>query len=431
MGFFAMPACVMIGKKSGRRTRLTRLLCVAAVSMALSGCENLTPGGMSGAGSAEYRQELATMQPPSAADIAKVQRQLSALGYNTGPADGVLGKQTEIAIKHFQVDAEMVVDGKLTPTLSSRLKERYSKHQARLAQAIRKNKESAGKSGKAAISLGAAGPAYEVGDAYVYTDGRIETVSRVGPEQTLWESAGGSVYTAYRNFILPPISWKIGAASGENQVKPGQGTKWPTAKTGVIVFSVVSKTGGDSVDNPRTRSDKWRCVDRGVFRVKAIVGQFDAVVIECNRAKPDPGTWKKRTWYYVKEVGHYVRRVDLIHGTGQKLTVDLVAVRPGGKGWPPAARGGLDWAIQGALDAGDYKNTVEWRSSAVGALFNIRLGGNVAAHGKTECRRYSIERAGPEQVRLFPAIACKTPGTDRWLTPGLDPGSVSPIVLRR
>lgn len=96
-----------------------------------------------------------------------------------------------------------------------------------------------------------------------------------------------------------------------------------------------------------------------------------------------------------------------------------------------AARGGLDWAIQGVLDAGDYENIVEWRSSAVGAMFNIRLEGDVAVFGKNDCRRYSIERIGPEQERVFPAIACKTLGAERWLTPGLDPGSVSPLALKR
>ena len=431
MGVSAMQVWATIRKKSVRENRLTEILCVAAMSMALSGCEGQTQSAGSRGYEHEYEHELSALQPPSATDVTTAQRQLSALGYDAGPVDGVLGKQTEIAIKHFQVDAEMNVDGKLTPSLIYRLKERHAKHQAWQARATPKNENLARESGKASISLDSAGPSYEVGDTYVYTDGQVETVSRVGTERTLWESAGGSIYTKYRNFILPPISWKSGSAKGENQVHPADGTKWPPAITGDVVFSVVSKAVGGSLDNPKAWSGKWRCAAKGVSPVKAIVGQFDTLVIECNRAEPEPGTWKKRTWYYVQEVGNYVRRIDLIHGTGQKLTVDLVAVHPGGKGWPPAARGGLDWAIQGALDTGDYENTVEWRSSAIGAMFNIRLEGDVHASGKVDCRRYSIKRTGPEQVRLFPAIACKTPGAERWLIPGLDPGSVSPLALKR
>jgi hypothetical protein len=44
--------------------------------------------------------------------VLKIQSALNQLGYVAGEPDGVLGKQTIKAIKHFQVDNEMVVDGK-------------------------------------------------------------------------------------------------------------------------------------------------------------------------------------------------------------------------------------------------------------------------------------------------------------------------------
>lgn len=44
--------------------------------------------------------------------VLKIQSALNQLGYSAGEPDGVLGKQTIKAIKHFQVDREMVVDGK-------------------------------------------------------------------------------------------------------------------------------------------------------------------------------------------------------------------------------------------------------------------------------------------------------------------------------
>jgi len=416
-----------ITKRSGRPKGLMGL------SLALSGCESQPNGGAQdprGDDTAvEFQHELAILQPPKAADVAKAQRHLDALGYDPGPVDGVLGKKTGTAIKHFQVDAEMEVDGKLTPAMLARLEQWSLERQPQLEHTAPPEQTPEG-TDTAPEPLNVAGPSYEVGDSYVYSDGRIETVSRVGPERTLWESAEGSVYTAYRNFILPPISWKSGGAKGENQVQPAAGQKWPPATTEEVVFSVGSKAGDGSADEPKSWSGNWRCAVSGVSRVKAMAGQFNAVAIECQRAKPEPGTWRKRTWYYVPEIGHYVRRIDQIHGTGREITVDLVSVRPGGKGWPPAARGGLDWAIQGTLDAGDYENIVEWRSSAVGAMFTIQLTGNVKVSGKADCRRYNLERAGPDQVRLFPSIACKTPGEVRWLTPGLVTGSISPRALK-
>ncbi len=44
--------------------------------------------------------------------VLKTQAALNRLGYSAGEPDGVLGKHTIKAIKHFQVDNEMAVDGK-------------------------------------------------------------------------------------------------------------------------------------------------------------------------------------------------------------------------------------------------------------------------------------------------------------------------------
>lgn len=49
---------------------------------------------------------------------AKVQRKLSSLGYDTGPADGRLGKKTRAALALFQKVHNMAPDGRLTPELT-------------------------------------------------------------------------------------------------------------------------------------------------------------------------------------------------------------------------------------------------------------------------------------------------------------------------
>jgi hypothetical protein len=45
--------------------------------------------------------------------IKKVQTALNDLGYNCGKVDGVIGKKTEEAIKQFQKDNNLTVDGKI------------------------------------------------------------------------------------------------------------------------------------------------------------------------------------------------------------------------------------------------------------------------------------------------------------------------------
>ena len=53
--------------------------------------------------------------------VRKTQLALNQLGYSAGEPDGVLGKQTVKAIKHFQVDSDMAVDGKPSYLLLERL----------------------------------------------------------------------------------------------------------------------------------------------------------------------------------------------------------------------------------------------------------------------------------------------------------------------
>ena len=54
--------------------------------------------------------------------IKKVQSYLSRLGYSPGPADGIMGSNTRTAIKAFQRDNGLYVDGKINEELIEHLK---------------------------------------------------------------------------------------------------------------------------------------------------------------------------------------------------------------------------------------------------------------------------------------------------------------------
>ena len=53
--------------------------------------------------------------------IFDVQSRLAARGYDPGPIDGKVGPQTRSAIRAYQQDRGMVVDGQVTPSLVSSL----------------------------------------------------------------------------------------------------------------------------------------------------------------------------------------------------------------------------------------------------------------------------------------------------------------------
>lgn len=58
---------------------------------------------------------------PSRDEVRTAQRELARLGYDAGAADGVAGRRTNAAIRAFQRDAGLPVDGKITPALLAAL----------------------------------------------------------------------------------------------------------------------------------------------------------------------------------------------------------------------------------------------------------------------------------------------------------------------
>lgn len=58
---------------------------------------------------------------PDPETVAGIQSRLSYLGYNPGPADGIYGKRTARAIRAFQKDHGLQVDGQITTALEDRI----------------------------------------------------------------------------------------------------------------------------------------------------------------------------------------------------------------------------------------------------------------------------------------------------------------------
>jgi hypothetical protein len=64
-----------------------------------------------------------TRAPPlDQAQLAEIQRDLTRLQFDPGPSDGVLNDQTAEAIRKYQADRKLKIDGEPSRTLLSRLK---------------------------------------------------------------------------------------------------------------------------------------------------------------------------------------------------------------------------------------------------------------------------------------------------------------------
>lgn len=58
--------------------------------------------------------------------VAGIQKGLQKLGYNPGPVDGVNGQQTQNAIRQYQKDHGLIVDGQATPALMDHINQQTS-----------------------------------------------------------------------------------------------------------------------------------------------------------------------------------------------------------------------------------------------------------------------------------------------------------------
>jgi peptidoglycan hydrolase-like protein with peptidoglycan-binding domain len=61
---------------------------------------------------------------PGGSTVAGIQQQLNRLGYDAGAADGLVGSRTSAAIRRYQRDHDLLIDGRATPELYDHMQSR-------------------------------------------------------------------------------------------------------------------------------------------------------------------------------------------------------------------------------------------------------------------------------------------------------------------
>lgn len=357
--------------------------------------------------------------------VKLVQGMLAARGFDAGPVDGDIGRKTVLAIRDYQAQAGLVVDGRFSLNLLEHLSA-SSGGSARAPDYVAEGGVVTG------YRRGDIEPIYEVGDSLAYSDGRVETVVRVGGNRVWWRVSGGESYTAYRNFMLPPLAWQTREGKGESTVDLDVEETWPAATRKRISFSVsVFWTLAGAAGSTTKTTETWHCQRKPGQRVAVATGIFETIPIVCERAGGPANLWHKRIWYYAPAVRHYVRRESI--SVEETRQVDLIAVRPGAHDWPAAARAGLDEAVQATLGSGKIGEEAAWGSTAIGAKFGIKPTSETLRDDGIRCRTYTLIRSDADRSRVFPAIACRADDAGPWLVPVLDQdkGAVSARLADR
>lgn len=386
---------------------LRRLGTLAAALVLLGACSTDRAFWRSAPDGSAGRPETAAVEEPATRLelVRETQRLLSRLGYHPGAADGIEGPKTQAAIRQFQADSGYSADGQISPDLVDRLEVTL------LDQNTPTEQNEHGEPGL---------PQYQAGTTYVYSDGRIETVTGVDGERVRWQTNRGAIFTTYRNFALPWAFWQSTSGGGWRSLTVDPHALWPLSPGNEVSF-LARTTVRDSARNPKPgqSQETWHCSVAGSDRISVVAGWFDTVKVVCERTLPEPAPRLIRIWHYAPSIGHYVRLNDVYDAMELDRHVELVAIRPSSYGWPPVARAGLSQAMQYALEQGSAGEETVWSSSGVEVRVTIKpVAKYTRGDGKT-CRTYVQTWDLADGKQRYPGAACRNP-SGKWQIPGLE-----------
>lgn len=173
-------------------------------------------------------------------------------------------------------------------------------------------------------------PAYAPGDAFIFSDGRVERVRKLDAAGVVWSGLSARRWARDRNFIVPVLSWRLGEREGRRTVSPGAERLWPLARGKAARFRVVTETRNVGEAAWRRSVSMWTCHTGSPRMVTVKAGAFEAWPVSCDRYSPTSMRLQEQTtWDYAPEVGHYIRRTVVDYRKATRTSIELVAALQG------------------------------------------------------------------------------------------------------
>lgn len=255
-------------------------------------------------------------------------------------------------------------------------------------------------------------PTYQLGDAYTYSSGRTETITGIGDDRITWRNDLNSVFERFPNFVLPTLATRTDKGQVTRKFDVSPEVLWPLIPgTRRQILSEVSvRLQGQNSERLFRR--EWVCTVNGPEKVAVQFGEFNAVKISCDRY--GRGRWRQtRTWYYVPEIGHYVRRVDQYQGR-ESRDIELLSIQQAFSGLSRGAKRALYNLEQRTLERMPSGKPASWRSQEGNFAVTMTVTKTMQTEAGQFCRTFRQKIQGRGVERLVPGLACRT-WNGRWV----------------
>ena len=155
-------------------------------------------------------------------------------------------------------------------------------------------------------------PQYEMGDTFIYDNGRVEQLAATSDNRLTWSAFEGRQYVRDRNFVVPLLQWDTAESRGTREVSAEATALWPLLPGKTVRFRVITevmRTAKDGVERRRRRAELWTCRVLPPAAITVPAGTFEALEILCEEfSSTTMRLLSEEHWFYSEDVGHYVAR---------------------------------------------------------------------------------------------------------------------------
>lgn len=181
-------------------------------------------------------------------------------------------------------------------------------------------------------------PVYAPGDAFVFSNGRVEQVVQVAADRVTWRGLSNRTYVRPVNPVLPIVQWQDKTLRGQREVHGPADGLWPLRKGNTARFRVVTSLSINGESGARSVA-LWRCRVEAARPVTVRAGSFTAFPVRCDRySSLTMRPLQRLTWDYAPDIGHFIRRGWTSFLDGKSQTIELVAAFQGGSASPERLR---------------------------------------------------------------------------------------------